>query len=78
MIHPAEHRSGHAAQGEDAGKEALIAAALAWRHEIGDGGLRQHHQAAGAKSLQSAEQDQPGHRVCEPAQCRAAGKDNDC
>jgi hypothetical protein len=41
--HPAEHRPGHAAQSEDAGKQALIAAALTRRDEIGDSRLRQHH-----------------------------------
>jgi hypothetical protein len=50
---------------------------LAWRHEIGDGRLRQHHQTAGAEALQAAEQDQPGHRACESAQRRTGDKDQD-
>ncbi len=75
--HSAEHRPRDAAQREDAGDQALVAAALARRDKIGNRRLRQHHQPAGAKPLQPAEQNQPGHRAGEPAQRRAGNEHRD-
>src|SRR6201984_750360 len=49
--------AGKAAAGEDAADIALVAAALAWADEVGDGGVGQADEAAAAQALQHAEGD---------------------
>ncbi len=69
--HVAAHqRSGDRGHAPDRRQIALVAAALTRGHDIGDGGLRQRHQAATAQPLQRAEQDQLVQRLRQRAQHR--------
>jgi hypothetical protein len=73
----AEERPRHAARGEDAAEQALVAAPFAWRDDVADGGLGQRHQASRAEPLQRAKEDQLEHGLRQPAQHRTDKKDAD-
>ncbi len=72
----AEQRADHAGQPEHGTEEALVAAALARRHDVADRRHRAHHQAAAAEPLERPEQDQLGHALRDPTQ-RRAGQEHD-
>ena len=55
---PADQRTEHGEEAEDAAEDALVAAALARREEVADHRHRGHHQAAATQALQGAEGDQ--------------------
>ena len=59
----ADHRAGHARDREHAADVALIAAAFAQRHDVGDDGLGDRDQSAAADALYDARDDQLRHRL---------------
>ena len=73
----AEHRPAHRRGREHRGDIALIAAALAWAHDVGDDGLRQRHQPATAEALQAPRDDQRGHARRQRAGDRAGDEQAD-
>ena len=68
----AEHGAEHAGRAEDGAEVALVAAALARRDDVADGGERERHQAAAAEALDGAEGDQLLDVLREPG--RAASR----
>ena len=75
--HAAEQRARDAREHEHHLDVALVAAALARRHEVGDDRHRERHQPAGAEALEAAEGDQLAEALREPAQRRAEQEDRD-
>ena len=69
--HAAEHRPADAGRDPDAAEIGLVLAALARRHQVGNHGLHDRHDAAAAEPLQAARQDQHRHVRRQRAQHRA-------
>ena len=73
----ADQRTGHAREPEHGAEDALVAAAVAGRHDVADRRLRRHHQAATTEPLNSAEGDQLRHVLREAAEDRADQEDHE-
>ena len=73
----AEQRPGHRGDPPHRADEALVAAALAGREEVGDRRLGERQQAAGAEALQRPAGHELAHRLRRPAQQRADQEDRD-
>ncbi len=69
--HAAEHRSADAGRGPHAAEIGLVLAALARRHDVGNHGLHDRHDAAAAEALQAARQNQHRHVRRQRAQHRS-------
>ncbi len=74
---PADQRADHAGHPEHAAEQALIAAAVPGRDDVGDDRLRPCQQAAAADALHRAEHDQYQNGVGQPAQRRPDEEDDD-
>src|SRR5262249_6875650 len=57
----ANQRTGNARQTEYGAEHAHVAASIARRYDIGDDRERERHEAAGAETLDTTEQDELGH-----------------
>ncbi len=73
----ADHRSRHAGDRPHAADIALIAAALAQRHHVGNRRLRHRDQPPAAEPLQDARDDQLRHRLRECARDRREQEQHD-
>ena len=73
----AEHRPADRGGREHRADIALVAAALARANDVGDDGLRQHHQPAAARPLQRAAEHQGDHARRQRADQRAGDEDDD-
>ena len=74
---PADQRADHAGHPEHAAEQALVAAAVPGRDDVGDDRLRARQQAAAADALHRAEHDQLEHGLGQPAQRRPDEEDDD-
>ena len=63
-----DQRPGHAREAEHRAEDALVAAAVAWRHDVPDRRLRRDHQPAASESLDGAKRDQLRHVLRETAE----------